>query len=276
MRFKRCLEVETQDEPQEDQDLEVEIIEEETKDDGSSLNEEEKPFNERPEFQNRIKEIEDKYGQKAKTLDALMDSARNDPEYYLKTVKLLEEAGQFPAGTYKLAEKQVKDSQKEAKKAEVEHEREIDNEILDRPEIQYARRLYEQERKKQEDFLESYEQRHPQIAQSADPVKARGMIGTVAEGLMATKGLSREDAMERAFQVLFASDEVVEDATKQAELTARYNAQQNTVVNTSVTRSGAPKKTIRMTAEQKAAADSIGMSYKEYMKYVSEDSGMVD
>lgn len=254
-------------------------VEDENKEDDGSLKE--TPFNKNPEFKKRLDDIENKYGGKARNWDAFMASIQGNPDMQLQTVKILEDSGQVPKGTYDMAIKKLGVSKKNKKDTKP-----VDDDVVEKinalPEVQYARELYEdnQKKKQQEEAeklatLQAFEDKHQDVVNKPGEVKAT--IATVATFLQSKDSkLSLADALDQAYQTLFKQEDVINEAREKGKVEGQINAATRNVIATPSTTSSAGRQGIRkLTPEEEAGrqslgGDSTGWTREEYIKFKDE------
>lgn len=274
------VEVDTTENTEDD----VEIIDESTKavenETSDSSLEKEVPFNQNPKFEERIKEIDEKYGNIVSSWNALWESSGNDPAFKLSLIKKLEDIGKFPKGSYEMAQAKLgvnKTPQKEAKKTEQNVPEDLVKQIIEsNPDIQYARQLRAEQVAKAEEEYQKFEDSHPDIREGNSEIK-RANIGFLAKNLMAERGLDRATALEKAYVSLYGGDEAIEKAREQARLETKLESQQVGVAGATAPRGTDSTKTrVRLTAEENQARLAIGCTPEEYLLYKNPQSGMVD
>ena len=247
---------------------------EDTKEDSSLEKEEDVPFNKNPKFQERVEEIKTKYGKKAQMWDTLAKMSNNDPEFQLELTKRLEAAGELPKGTYELAKKQMEPTSKEKEKKPDELEEKVSN----LPEVQFARELMQkqQEEKQAEEtriegILQSFEKKHTDIAVSEKPKVIRERIATLAEGYR-DEGMSYEDSLEEAYNILFNRESMIADAREKGEIEGQIKSEIKSVVSTPSSSQGVTKSNVRkLTREEEEARLILNMSREEYVQYKDSD-----
>lgn len=246
----------------------------ETQEENGSLKEEEVPFNKNPKFQERIGEIEAKYGKKAQLWDTLAKMSDNDPDFQLELTRRLEAAGELPKGTYELAKKQIEPIlKKEENKPD-----EIQEKVSSLPEVQFAREMMELQRQQQiaeenriEGILRNFEKKHPDIGSSGNRKAVRARIATLAEGF-GEEGMDYEQSLEEAYNVLFNRDKMIADAREKGELEGQIKSEIKSVASTPSGNQGVAKTGIRkLTREEEEARELLKMTREEYIRYKDSD-----
>ena len=262
---------ETEDKEDKSQDTQEE--------DGSLEKEDKVPFNKNPKFQERISEIEIKYGKKAQLWDTLAKLSSNDPEFQLEITKRLEDAGELPKGTYDLARKQIEPNLKKEKENKPD---ELEEKINSLPEVQFARDLMEKQRKEKEaeearieGILQNFEAKHTDIANSEKPEVIRARIATLAEGYR-DEGMDYEQSLEEAYNILFNREKIIADAREKGEIEGQIKSEIKSVVSTPSTSQVASKTTTRkLTREEEEARTLLNMSREEYVRF-KDSEGFVE
>jgi len=245
-----------------------------TQEEDSSLQKEEVPFNKNPKFQERVEEIETKYGKKAQLWDTLAKMSSNDPDFQLELTKRLEAAGELPKGTYELAKKQIEPtSKKEENKPD-----EIQEKVSSLPEVQFARQMMQWQQQEQiaqdnrlEGILQNFEKKHTDIAASEKPKVLRARIATLAEGYR-EEGMDYEASLEEAYNVLFNRESMIADAREKGELEGQIKSEIKSVASTPSSSQGVAKAGVRkLSREEEEARTVLNMSREEYVQYKDSD-----
>lgn len=256
--------------------------EDETGEGESSLKEDSEetvPFNKNPKFQERVREIETKYGKKAQLWDTLAKLSNSDPEFRLELTRRLEAAGELPKGTYEMA-KQKAETQG-VQKDEKKEPDELEEKVSRLPEVQFARDLM---RKKQEEeaaeeariegVLRDFEARHTDIASSEKPKVIRKRIATLAEGYV-EEGMKYEDALEEAYTILFNKDSLLAREREKGEVEGQIKAGIKSVAGAS---SGSQKQSTqplrKLTREEEEARAMLGYTKEEYIRFKDSDGSV--
>ena len=236
--------------------------------------EEEIPFNKNPKFQERVKEIEEKYGKKAQLWDTLAKLSNNDPDFQLEVTRRLEAAGELPKGTYELAKKRYETSVTEEKEPD-----EISKKVESLPEVQFARQLMQQKQQEQleeaqriEKILQDFEKRHPDIPQSPNPRVLRARIATLAESYR-EEGMEYEKSLEEAYNVLFNRESMLASEREKGEIEGQIKADVRSVASTpSESQAKASSTGLRkLTREEEEARAVLNMTREEYIRYKDSD-----
>jgi len=238
----------------------------------SSLDkEEEVPFNKNPKFQERVAEIETKYGKKAQMWDTLAKLSTNDPSFQLDLTKRLEAAGELPKGTYELAKKRY-DSPEEKKPDE------LSEKVSSLPELQYVRKLIKDDKDEKaaedreiEEHLQAFEGKHPDVASSLKPMVLRTRIATLSDGYR-EEGMSYEGSLEEAYNVLFNRENMLAEAREKGEIEGQIKSDIKSVASTPTTSKKAKgSKNRKLTREEEEARAVLGYSKGEYIKFKDSD-----
>jgi hypothetical protein len=256
---------ETEEEPEETQDQEDSSLKKEE--------EEEVPFNKNPKFQERVAEIETKYGKKAQMWDTLAKMSNNDPEFQLELTKRLEAAGELPKGTYEMAK-----AQRETSSQETQEPDEVSEKISSLPEVQFARELMRKQQLEQaqreneiEGLLQNFERKHPEIASSQKPEVIRARIAALAEGYR-DEGMNYEESLEQAHSILFNREGMIAEAREKGEIEGQIKSEMKSVVSTPSSSQGASKPSLRkLTREEEEARAVLNMGREEYIKFKDSD-----
>jgi len=254
----------------------------ETDEDESSLkddSEETVPFNKNPKFQERVQEIETKYGKKAQLWDTLAKLSNSDPDFRLELTRRLEAAGELPKGTYEMA-KQKAETQG-VRKDEKKEPDEIEKKVSSLPEVQFARDLMRQKQEEKaaeeariEGVLRDFESRHTDIASSEKPKVVRKRIATLAEGYV-EEGMKYEDALEEAYTILFNRDSLLAREREKGEVEGQIKAGIKSVAGAS---SGSQKQSTqplrKLTREEEEARIMLGYSKEEYIRFKDSDGSV--
>jgi len=257
--------------------------EDETEEGESSLKEDSEetvPFNKNPKFQERVKEIETKYGKKAQLWDTLAKLSNSDPEFQLELTRRLEAAGELPKGTYEMAKQKV-ETQGVEKQDNNKEPDELEEKVSKLPEVQFARDLM---RKKQEEeaaeeariegVLRDFESRHTDIANSEKPKVIRKRIATLAEGYV-EEGMKYEDALEEAYTILFNKDSLLAREREKGEVEGQIKAGIKSVAGAS---SGSQKQSTqplrKLTREEEEARAMLGYTKEEYIRFKDSDGSV--
>ena len=230
------------------------------------------PFNENPKFQERLKQIEDKYGEKAMSYDVVMEAAKFDPDFRVSFAEALEKSGQAPAGT---ADKVREAALKE--KSENKTNTKVSSPIPQAEgseEYKFLQDLYKQaqlqkleEQKKTLVDAYNFEQKHPEIANMSNVEQFRNIVSSNARYLMSTKNLSWADALESAYKVLVGDTEDIEKAKEKAEVSGQIiEAQKNIVSSANVPTGTPPDKLRKLTPEEENARQLLGGDSKGYTR----------
>lgn len=257
--------------------------EDETEEGESSLKEDSEetvPFNKNPKFQERVKEIETKYGKKAQLWDTLAKLSNSDPEFQLELTRRLEAAGELPKGTYEMAKQKV-ETQGVEKQDNNKEPDELEEKVSKLPEVQFARDLM---RKKQEEeaaeeariegVLRDFESRHTDIASSEKPKVVRKRIATLAEGYV-EEGMKYEDALEEAYTILFDKDSLLAQEREKGEVEGQIKAGIKSVAGASAGSQKPSKMPLRkLTREEEEARVMLGYSKEEYIRFKDSDGSV--
>lgn len=241
----------------------------------SSLKEggEEIPFNKNPKFQERIREIEEKYSKKAQLWDTLAKLGNNDPDFQLEVTRRLEAAGELPKGTYELAKKRYETSMIEEKEPD-----EISKKVESLPEVQFARQLMQQKQQEQleeeqriERILQDFEKKHPDIPQSQNQKVLRARIATLAESYR-EEGMEYEQSLEEAYNVLFNRESMLASEREKGEIEGQIKADIRSVASTSSESQAKASGGLRkLTREEEEARAVLNMTREEYIRYKDSD-----
>lgn len=245
----------------------------------SSLKEDEVPFNKNPKFQERVSEIETKYGKKAQLWDTLAKLSSNDPEFQLEITRRLEDAGELPKGTYDLAKKQIEPNLKKEKENKPD---ELEEKINSLPEVQFARDLMEKQRREKEaeearieGILQKFEAKHTDIASFERPEVIRARIATLAEGYR-DEGMDYEQSLEEAYNILFNRESMIANAREKGEIEGQIKSEIKSVVSTPSTSQVVSKTATRkLTREEEEARTLLNMSREEYVRF-KDSEGFVE
>lgn len=257
--------------------------EDETEEGESSLKEDSEetvPFNKNPKFQERVKEIETKYGKKAQLWDTLAKLSNSDPEFQLELTRRLEAAGELPKGTYEMAKQKV-ETQGVEKQDNNKEPDELEEKVSKLPEVQFARDLM---RKKQEEeaaeeariegVLRDFESRHTDIANSEKPKVVRKRIATLAEGYV-EEGMKYEDALEEAYTILFNKDSLLAQEREKGEVEGQIKAGIKSVAGASAGSQKPSSTPLRkLTREEEEARVMLGYSKEEYIRFKDSDGSV--
>lgn len=265
----------TADEAEDDSEAGAEEDESSLKDDS----EETVPFNKNPKFQERVQEIETKYGKKAQLWDTLAKLSNSDPDFQLELTKRLEAAGELPKGTYEMA-KQKAETQG-AQKDEKKEPDEIEEKVSSLPEVQFARDLMRQKQEEEaaeeariEGVLRDFETRHTDIGNSEKPKVVRKRIATLAEGYV-EEGMKYEDALEEAYTILFNKDSLLAREREKGEVEGQIKAGIKSVAGAS---SGSQKQSTqplrKLTREEEEARAMLGYTKEEYIRFKDSDGSV--
>lgn len=245
--------------------------------------EEETPFHENPKFQERIKEIEEKYGAMAKGWQMIQEVAQADPEFALMLVKKLEDAGKIPQGSYERAKSELALGQKigstQEQEAAPKHgdvSNELNKLLEAHPAFKQLIAAYEeQERQQQEAImrmertLQDFEARHKDIPN--DPAVRRAIGAEAMLRMKKDPNLKFEDALEQAYRWVLHRDEVLKEMREKGELAGMVsNIQQGVASPTKG--EGKPAKTITLSPEEARQAEKLGLTPEEYIKYSNPDA----
>ena len=262
------------------------------------------PFHETPAFKQRIQEIEGKYSSQAKSWAIINEIAQEDPDYALLTIEKMEKKGALKPGSYELAKKQLYPNGKPGEQAPVQNQPvqpNINNpqqQNLDRsewnklienhPAVKFAKTLQEQETAKTAaaeeaavNFLITFENKHPEIANSPNPELTRARIGAEAKALRAENPkLSDEEVLEMATKWVCHRDTVLKDYKEKGEISAALRNIQENASNANVTSvagsSGSASRAL--SAEEKRGKELMGFKTdQEYIDFINDpNSGIVD
>lgn len=235
--------------------------------------EEEVPFNENPKFQERIREIEQKYSKKAQMWDTLAKLSNNDPDFQLEVTKRLEAAGELPKGTYELAKQRY-----ETSVVKEEEPDEISKKVESLPEVQFARELMQQKQQEQiqeeqrlERILQNFEKKHPDIAQSENPRVLRARIATLAESYR-DEGMEYEQSLDEAYNVLFNRESMLANEREKGEIEGQIKADVKSVASTPSASQGKASKGLRkLSREEEEARAVLNMTREEYIRFKDSD-----
>jgi len=251
----------------------------ETDEDKSSLtegSEKEVPFNKNPKFQERIQEIETKYGKKAQLWDTIAKLSTSDPEFQLELTRRLEAAGELPKGTYELAKQKIEEQG--VLKNEKKEPDELEEKVSKLPEVQFARDLMRKQQEAQaaeeariERILQNFESKHPNIANSEKAAVIRKRIATLADSYV-EEGMKYEDALEEAYTILFDKDSLLAKEREKGEVEGQIKADIKSVAGVS---SGSQKPSTqplrKLTREEEEARAMLGYTKEEYLRYKDSD-----
>lgn len=249
--------------------------------------EESKPFHKEPAFQERIREVEQKYGTKASNWDTINQIAAEDPEFALTIISKMESAGAVPKGTLERAQQQLKVAtpKKDDTAEKVEKVDKIQEALESNPDIQYARQIREREEQKAkeedrqlEEFLQNFEKERPDIAKQADPLITRRAINLEAQRIMASnKDIPLEKAMDQAYRWVVKREEVLEEYKEKGQIEGLVRNIQEDRVISSGGGGASGVKLRKLSPDEQSARDLMGMSNEEYLKYLDDpNSGVVD
>ena len=256
----------------------VEEQPEETQNEDSSLKEDEVPFNKNPKFQERLGEIETKYGKKAQLWDTLAKICGNDPEFQYEITRKLELAGELPKGTSDMLKEKLESQKPQEKKKE---EPRVSEDISNLPEVQFARELM---RKKQEEeevenqrvekILQEFEKGHPDIAESEKAMSIRKRIAALADGYR-EDGMDYKEALEEAYDVLFNREALLASAREKGEIEGQIKADIKSVASTPSANQGQSSSGLRkLTREEEEARILLNMSKEDYIKFKDSDGSV--
>jgi hypothetical protein len=248
------------------------------------------PFHKDPAWQERIGEIEQKYGTAAKNWDTVSRLAATDPDFALVIIEKMEKAGEVPEGTYEKAKSELKTEEKEKKETKETKEPEVvldpklQEALLNNPDLQYARQLKERAlqeearaKQKAEEFLQNFEAKRPEIAKSKNPLLTRQAIAVETQRLMAEKGLKYEDAINEAYLWIVKRESVMEEYREKGEIEGLARNIQEDVVTTNGGSAQSSSSTRRLTPDEENARASLGFTKEEYVKYLDDpNSGIID
>jgi len=250
----------------------------ETQSEDSSLKEDEVPFNKNPKFQERLGEIETKYGKKAQLWDTLAKVSGNDPEFQYEIVRRLELAGELPKGTSDMLKEKLESQKPQEKKKE---EPKVSEEISNLPEVQFARELMRKKQEEQaaenqriEGILQRFEEKHPDIAESEKALSIRKRIAVLADGYK-EDGMDYEKALDEAYNVLFNKEALLASAREKGEIEGQIKADIKSVASTPSVSQGQSSSGLRkLTREEEEARILLGMSKEDYIKYKDSDGSV--
>lgn len=263
-------------------EVEEKSSEPEAEEDKSSLKEDSEetvPFNKNPKFQERVQEIETKYGKKAQLWDTIAKLSNSDPEFQLELTGRLEAAGELPRGTYELAKKRIETQGVETK--EKKEPDGLEEKVSRLPEVQFARDLMRQKQEEEaveaariEGILQNFESRHTDIANSEKPQVIRQRIATLAEGYV-EEGMKYEDALDEAYTILFDKDGLLAKEREKGEVEGQIKAGIKSVAGAS---SGSQKPSTqplrKLTREEEEARAILGFTKEEYIRYKDSDGSV--
>jgi hypothetical protein len=235
------------------------------------------------------KEFEDKYGKAANNWAAINEIAQKKPEVALTIIKEMEEAGFAEKGTYENAKAIIEKQNAQAPANQQPQTQTQQTAVLD-PETQkvvdFAKSLLTEKEKaqateieKQENVLQTFESRHPEIAQSKSPESTRRLIGLQAQKEL-DEGRAKDfsEALEIAARWVLHRDDLLKEYKEKGEINGIIRSAQdaNSVpLSGGVSASGGSHRALD--AEEREAMKTLGFKDEgEYLKYLDGNSGMVD
>jgi len=236
--------------------------------------EEDVPFFEKPGVKERIEGVKSKYESKANSWDTIVEISRNDPEFGLVLAERLERAGKLPVGTTQRMRTEI-----EQQKATVESsEQYIENlppdvraDLLAAREFRQQQELAKAQQEKQaEEYFAKFEENKPDIASSPNPSRTRAVIFNMASELMDRGESDFAKAMEQAYKLVLHQDKIAQSAKEDGQIEAMVQANQEAA--SGLASGSAPMKSVKLTQEERRAAEMIGMTPEEYRKYKDTDS----
>lgn len=238
--------------------------------------EEEVPFFEKPGVKERMEGIEDQYGSKASYWDTIAEISQNDPEFRQLMVRRLEDAGKIPKGTAETLQRESEQAQQQAQ-SESQYVDNLPQDVKD--DLQAARQIRQEQEvarsKKEQDvenFFQGFEKDKPDIDKSPNPARTRSLIFNMASE-MVDRGKGKvafEDAMAEAYKVVLHPESIAEGAKEDGQVEALVQANQEAASGVT---SGSKKtgKAVKLSQDEKRAADLIGITPEEYRKYKDSD-----
>jgi len=237
------------------------------------------PYNQNPEFNGRIEQIQQKmqqeYGEQSKRWNAIVQAANEDPEFGLAVIERLERLGEVPKGSHaQLKATYEQQNKPEEKKAEPDSD--IVSQIESHPLIQKLKQQEEQEKQVLEkqkaelgEFLVKFEENKPEIHSAENPALVRGLISQEAY-LIRQKNpdMPQADAMEQAYRWVCKRDEVLEEYREKGEVSGIITSTKASIATPSggsQSNSSEPS----LTASQAAAAKSLGLTPSKYLEYMN-------
>lgn len=246
----------------------------ETKSEEKVEDEDKLPFAERPGVKKRLEEIETKYSSKATFWDTIAEISQSDPEFRLVVVQRLENAGKLPKGTTENLKNQVARSQQEAQE-ESQFIEKLPPKVRESLKVaeEIARQKEQEEQQKAaevEDFFQKFEANKPDIDKSANPGRVRNLIFNMASEMVERGQAKFEDAMEQAYKIVLHPESIAAKAKEDGQVEALVQANQE--ASSAITSGGnSSAKAVKLTPEEKRAAELIGITAEEYRKF--KDSG---
>jgi hypothetical protein len=224
--------------------------------------EEDIPFTERPGVKERLSEIEEKYGSKAKYWDSIAELTKEDPEFRVAVLEKLEASGKLPKGTAE-AEKKKFSSLQESEKYIEKLPEDVQADLRAARELRQQREAQKAvEMQKAQSFFMDFEKERPDIAQSANPDATRNLIYNLATQIAQTDEIEFTDAMDEAYKTILHRSEQENDAVKRKVQQVQEDS--GAVPSGS---SGKTTKLRKLSQSEKRAAELAGMTHEEYVKY---------
>jgi hypothetical protein len=244
-------------------------------------NDDSQDFHKNPKWNERIEQIEKKYGTSAKMWETIEQESTRDPKFGAILVERLEKNHVLPPGAlekYREIMKQRGVSLDEETKPAVEQKPTAQAQLSPEQEqaIAYARRKSEEEsyqvqqaQNQLEDEFQSFEEKHSDIPKMPNASNIRKKIWLEAQDHI-DKGMALGEALEVAYKWVVKREETLEEYKEKGEISGLIKSQISSQANAQVSSSSAPtqKSSRPLTEEEKAGARLLGVSNEEYLSYL--------